>query len=207
MKPTTAGFFGVKVSKAGLPVQDATDKQLIYKDDYSTKTYYDNFNSRMLEGLLPDGTYGIWVSAPNVDVASADPNIPGQLVFDSNRDILKIVQSGVYNYTIPIGAAGIADSYSVDIVNHNQPTAPLVMGTILTNDDGILSSLPRVDGNIAAGVITGRGSFGIFFNVNLSITATTVRLLFQFVRNGSGNAIHPSGSVRYYILQETAATS
>lgn len=64
-------FYGEKVSKPGIPVHQASDKQLVYKNNFSTQTYYDETNSRMLIGLLPDGNYGIVISRPGVDVESA----------------------------------------------------------------------------------------------------------------------------------------
>lgn len=64
-------FFGQKVSRLGINVNNAADNQLILKDDFSTRTYYDgNGVPRILIGLLPDGTYGIVVSLPNIDVTS-----------------------------------------------------------------------------------------------------------------------------------------
>lgn len=69
---TQGNFFGIKVSKPGINVGQATDTQLVLKDDYSTRTYYDQSGlARILIGLLPDGTYGIAVSRPGVDVTSA----------------------------------------------------------------------------------------------------------------------------------------
>ena len=64
------GFFGVKVSKPGVNVTKAGPKDLVYSNDYSTTAYYDNSNSRILIGLLPDGTYGIVISKVGVDVTS-----------------------------------------------------------------------------------------------------------------------------------------
>ncbi len=64
-------FFGIKVSKEGIPVNNASDKQLIFKNDFSTTTYYDQTNSRIMIGRLPDGTYGIAVSLPGVNVEDA----------------------------------------------------------------------------------------------------------------------------------------
>lgn len=115
----TNNFFGVKVSKAGIPVNQASDKQLIYKDDFSTKTYFDQTNSRMIEGLLPDGTYGLWVSSPGVDVATADPDVPGQLIFNSNQNVLKITLSGSTSITTAIAAP------TTVTVPHNLGYAPL----------------------------------------------------------------------------------
>lgn len=100
-------FFGIKVSKDGIPVNKASDKQLIYKDDYSTKTYYDATNSRMLEGLLPDGSYGLWVSTPGIDVTTADPDVPGQLIFNSNQNVFKIAKKIITTIpSFPITVAG-----------------------------------------------------------------------------------------------------
>src|SRR5260221_9771691 len=84
---STNNFFGIKVSKDGIPVQNASDNQLIYKDNFSSKTYFDQTNSRMIEGLLPDGSYGMWVSKPGYDVITATGD---QLVFNSNQNIFKI---------------------------------------------------------------------------------------------------------------------
>lgn len=53
---------GVKVSKEGVKVGSADDNQLIYKDDFSTRTWYDDNNDRILLGKLPDGTYGMVIS-------------------------------------------------------------------------------------------------------------------------------------------------
>lgn len=86
-------FFGIKVSKAGIPVSHASDSQLIYKSDYSTSTWYDNagnvamqqgttsngttisiFNGGVEQiriGLLPDGTYGMVITKPGISVTQA----------------------------------------------------------------------------------------------------------------------------------------
>lgn len=52
---------------------------------------------RVCIGALPDGSYGMWVSAPGVDVMTiTDPLDSNQLTFNSNwTDIAKVHQSGV----------------------------------------------------------------------------------------------------------------
>lgn len=95
------GFFGQKVSRPGINVNSAGDNELILKDDYTTRTYYDASGNVVLElgqldngnyglastngqitvaqdgviriiiGLLPDGTYGMAISKPGIDVNSA----------------------------------------------------------------------------------------------------------------------------------------
>ena len=62
---------GIKVSKIGKEVTTAPDSDLSYKDDFSTITYFDATNPRILIGLLPDGTYGIAISKPGIDVRTA----------------------------------------------------------------------------------------------------------------------------------------
>lgn len=64
-------FFGIKVSKPGINVANASDNNLVLKDDYSTRTYYDQSGSaRILFGLLPDGSYGLVISKTGVDVTT-----------------------------------------------------------------------------------------------------------------------------------------
>lgn len=117
MNPTN-NFFGIKVSKNGIPVNQASDKQLVYKDDFSTKTYFDTLDARMVEGLLPDGTYGLWVSKPGFDVSDPNAANDGTLVFNSNQDILKIVNT--FTVTVPAvtatsGSSAFTSSQDIDL--------------------------------------------------------------------------------------------
>lgn len=66
---STNNFFGIKISKPGVNVSSAGDNELVLKDDYSTRTYYDQTGeARILLGLLPDGTYGLVISKSGFDV-------------------------------------------------------------------------------------------------------------------------------------------
>ena len=119
-----SSFFGIKVSKPGINVNSAGDNQLVYKDDYSTKTYYDDTNSRIVEGLLPDGNYGMWVSAPGQDVTTADPSSPSQLVFNSNQQTFKVVQSGQGNFpTASVGNSAFYNNFVT--IPHNLGYVPI----------------------------------------------------------------------------------
>ena len=60
-------FFGQKVSKAGKNVYNASDNDLIYKNDYSTQTFY-NSNGSLSFGLNTDGTYGMQTLDPNGNI-------------------------------------------------------------------------------------------------------------------------------------------
>lgn len=54
-------FFGVKVSKPGINVNNASDSQLIYKNDYSTQTFYGT-TGNIGFGVLADGNLGMQVT-------------------------------------------------------------------------------------------------------------------------------------------------
>jgi hypothetical protein len=95
-------FFGTKVSKPGVPVGRATDKQLIFKDDFNTKTWYDNTNVRMIEGLLPDGSYGMIASKPGFDATTAAPS---QIAFTSALGSLVVAYST--NETVTLLNSGV----------------------------------------------------------------------------------------------------
>lgn len=57
-----AQFFGTKVSRQGIPVQQASDSQLLYKNDLdnSIQTWYNSAGSvAMQQGKLTGGAYGL----------------------------------------------------------------------------------------------------------------------------------------------------
>lgn len=210
MPPTgTNNFFGIKVSKSGLPVQNASDKQLVYKDDFSTKTYFDQTNSRMLEGLLPDGSYGLWVSSPGVDVTTADPSLPGQLSFNSSNDTFQVLISGTTN--IPgavLAAGGLAWNYVS--VPHNLGFAPIVQAYISTTvavsiGTSIASfvALPINSDNFLDDVTGDTGSpFYIFATAD---TQNVYFSYFYFAANPGAGATIPSFPVQYYLVNVSTA--
>lgn len=71
MPPDSANnFFGIKVSKTGVPVQNASDNQLIYKSDFSTDTWFGTNSAIMQQGSFDNGTYGLRILDSNGDVVS-----------------------------------------------------------------------------------------------------------------------------------------
>lgn len=188
-------FFGIKVSKQGIPVQNASDNQLIYKDNFSTKTFYDTNNSRMLEGLLPDGTYGLWVSQPGSNVTDGS-----NLIFNSNQDIFSIIQSGTIQ--VPIGV----DETNITTIPHNLGFTPIIMAFIndidLTGFGGDTNGAYPLPGFIEAsigGVTAGVVTFGQWMFPTVDDNNAYIITL-----NATGT---PSNTqiVTYYLLQQTAA--
>jgi hypothetical protein len=100
-------------------VTTATPKDLVYQNDYTTTTYYDSNNSRILIGQLPDGSYGMQVSLPEVDVTTATPS---QLLLNSNQNIFKIIGTGVMQQTV------IGGDYEEVKQPHGLGFAPIVIG-------------------------------------------------------------------------------
>lgn len=148
-------FFGLKVSKPGLPVASASDKQLVYKDDFSTKTYYDNTNIRMIEGLLPDGSYGMIASKAGSDATTASP---AQVAFSTSLgsfivgysttdtvvvgpgDGVSVPQIVSKNYTHNLGLLGLVFITGFDAV---PPGAALLLSQInaFTNSQRVSATL------------------------------------------------------------------
>lgn len=60
--------FGIKVSKPGIDVTEASDDDLLFKNDFATEFWYNDTNNYRQDGLLPDGRYGFAIAAPGNDV-------------------------------------------------------------------------------------------------------------------------------------------
>lgn len=197
MPPSNQGFYGIKVSKTGIPVNDASDRQLVYKDDYSTKTYYDNSSARMLEGLLPDGTYGLWVSKPGFDVRTASAT---QLVFNSGQNVFKIITTATDTITATwVGASPGPIQTFTKVIAHGQSITPAILafGNYPSAAAGSYSSLPvtvsRFSGTVNA----------LVTDSELSILVDAVNITFRV--NLTSNVNSGNWAFRYYLLQESAA--
>jgi hypothetical protein len=102
-------FFGQRVSKPGVNVTKAGPTDLVYQNDYTTTTYYDNSNSRILIGQLPNGSYGMEVSLPGHDVTTASAQ---QLAFSSSFASLVSVFSQSGTEVIAAGQTVVLGPFS-----------------------------------------------------------------------------------------------
>lgn len=185
MPPTdNNNFFGIKVSKFGVPVQNATDNELVYKDDFSTKTYFDSTTARIVEGLLPDGSYGMWVSKPGFDVRTASGD---QLIFNSSQNIFKILLDATYTLNTST-TSGV-----IRTIAHNLGFLPVAMvylelpASIFGGSSAASTMLPWSNGGTNNPLIE-----WYVDNTNLYLTST---------KDTSGNSPY---TIHYYLLQETA---
>jgi hypothetical protein len=198
MPPTSSkSFFGIKVSKFGVPVNQATDQNLIYKDNFSTKTYFDNTTARIIEGLLPDGTYGMLVSKVGFDVRTATGT---NLVFNSNQDIFKIVSKVSMNLSIVTTGTGTAVGSTS--TPHNLSYTPAYMAFI-TIDSALaaLSSTGTTNGPNPF-IISPATSGGAKINALFSVTVDATNINFGGQLSVGGSATY-SNSATVYLLQET----
>jgi hypothetical protein len=117
MQPTSNvnNFFGQKVSQPGIPVNKANDSQLLYKNDFSTQTFYDQFgNAQVVIGLQIDGSYGFRAALPNNDA-----NTSNNLAFNSTQI------SGQLKYpAITVAAGSAVDYLYYDEIAHNYGFVP-----------------------------------------------------------------------------------
>jgi len=113
-------FFGQKVSRQGINVLNATDNQLIYKNDYTTTLYYNQSGvpSVLLGTRTITGEQGLFVSKTGIDVTKATNN---QLIFNSNSDTLQVVDNG----QVAIPAVGTSSTQTVNY-SHNLGYIPIV---------------------------------------------------------------------------------
>jgi len=177
MNPNTAqSFYGQKLSKQGINVANASDKQLLWKDDYNNnvKTWYDGSNSRILQGKLPDGSYGMWVSKPGTDVSSANTS---QLIFNSNQDIFKIVKkttTSVPSFTTTYNGSNTSG------------------GTLLTIAHG-LSFTPIVDIYVQAQLWNLSSSLiaSSYIRLPIFISGSSTQILNSYWFPGTGGNVYP----------------
>lgn len=204
MNPPTGNpsFFGQKVSKPGVNVLNASPTDLVYQNDYTTTTYYDSSNSRILLGQLPDGTYGMWVSEPGVDVTSASAS--SGLIFDSGNDIFRIVQNESGTISVPNLVDG---PFYVD-TPHNLGFIPAVtafgapsangQNQLWGSPQGFYQAFPVYSYTIVSGRVVEDAFMSVW------VDAEKVRVA---VFPGTDTAGEGTWSYNYYVLAQTATVS
>lgn len=108
-------FFGVKISQTGVPVNQATDKQLTYKLDYNTgtQTFFGQNGNTINFGTNPDGSIGMNAQ-----------NSSGQVLFELNgvtwfwfdqngKNIMQVGQlpDGTFGWAVAVPGQNVADSF------------------------------------------------------------------------------------------------
>lgn len=198
-------FFGQKVSKPGINVNNAGDNELIYKNDYNRQIYYNSSGvPTVLTGLrtanqnnnIDSNEQGFFVSQPGIDVTQATDN---QLIFNSSQNIFKIVGSGTLTLISP---DPLHSNTTVTVAfAHNLGYVPAFLGFITGSQylgsDVYLQTPYTVTANIVSGTPE---------PITYSLSAD-ISNIYANVYNGGGVGISGVGTTtfKYYLLQETAS--
>ena len=109
-----ANFFGVKVSKPGVNVNNASDNDLLYKNDYNTTTYYTAAGTLEF-GTLTDGTLGL-SSADSSGFVLFEMNGSTWYWYDKNtgKNVMQVglLPDGTYGWAVATPGNNVSDAYS-----------------------------------------------------------------------------------------------
>lgn len=166
------------------------DVTQIFKDDNGTR--------RVLLGKGADGFYGLKVSQEGADVFTADDD---ELIFNSNQNVFKIVQTGTLilpQYTTPNPGAGNFGSGQTILasVSHGLGYIPAAVA-FLEFSSGLRAPLPYV----AHG---GSGASATSHSYIPVISSSAFRIDFNHLDYGANSLSFADVVVRYYLLQESA---
>lgn len=135
---------------------------------------------------------GFYVSKPNIDVtANTDP---AQLIFNSNQNMLKIVQTGIA--TIP--AVPGASQRSQVTVFHNLGFVPAVIAYVNFPSQSL--QLPYID----PGSVATAGNINFLIDV---LKITTTQIIFESLAYSGGSSGLNALPIKYYLMQETASAT
>lgn len=148
--------------------------------------------TRFLIGPRTDGVIAAEASQSNVDVLTATDS---QLTFSSRFKSFKIVDTNVISLTSP-NAAG---SSTFQNVTHTLGYNPMVWAFVSFSPGG--TGFPLVYNEVElVGANTGKVKFQIGFE---TVAGNTITFYYRDITSASSNTVY----IRYYIVQETAATT
>jgi len=117
MTPQSNTFFGQKVSQPGVNVNHATDNQLLYKNDYSSQTFYGT-NGNITFGAFTSSITGNQVQGQQIVDSSGNVTFEQdgqtQYWFDGNGyNIMQVglLPDGTYGWVVATPGTNVADSY------------------------------------------------------------------------------------------------
>jgi hypothetical protein len=160
--------------------------------------------NRIQLGKQPDGTYGLKVSQPGIDVLTATDD---QLVFNSNNNLFKITLSGELDISVPVIPSGTDWSFAGASIDHDLGYSPMIIafvtydspqsvGTYTTRlfGTGIVNALSVSGSGVTIGYVSQEeiSANEFYINVNWKIS------------NGTLLAAPPfTAKLRYYCLTTT----
>lgn len=211
MNPTT--FFGRKISKTGVNVTQATDNQLVLKEDYNegNTIYYDASGiPNVLIGLRPlTNVRGFYVSKPGIDVTKATDD---ELIFNSQQDTFKVVLSSTTAIPLENMTAGNTVMNTITIP-HGLSFIPILdayaLVTYFVSLDGSTVVPIQVYTSLPYNGFSGIPDSSIEkYSIIAGVDDTNIYIsyFYQTTSSGSGGTGYnfPTTPIRYYLRQETA---
>lgn len=200
------GFFGQKVSLPNVNVNSAGDNQLILKDTYNQRIYYDaDGTPTVLLGQRESVTpiqLGLFVSQPGIDVTQATDE---QLIFNSGQDVFKIVGTGTIttsSYSITDPGVGTYNNFggTNQFIEFDLDFVPGFIGFVQANSS-VEFPVPWI--SMATG---GSGTGFTLRTIQMFIIGDRLEVSDITLATGTSVAMSVTGlPVRYYLIQETAA--
>lgn len=208
--PNQQPFFGRKISTVGTNVTQATDNQLVLKEDYNTGTtiYYDTSGiPNVILGKRPlSGLRGLYVSRSGIDVTLAADS---QLLFNSDQDIFKIVFEGTT--TIPTMNLSSQVVWQTITIPHGLNFIPIMdiyaQVNYLTWPNGVSAGSTTVPAYVPLPYNgNGVGNISYDYYIDAAITSTNIYITYYYsAGTTSGPIIFPETPIKYYLLQETSS--
>lgn len=156
--------------------------KLPYDGGYGVLIYDRNGVPSIVSGILPDGTTGMKIAKPGINVLTATND---QLAFNSAQNTLKVV------YTSPVvSIPSSGTDTSIVTIPHGLSFTPSMMG--YGSLGGLYQPLPSIALNLPAGTVSAI--------VSMLVDATNVYLSAVY----PGSTVPSGNSVKYYLLQETS---
>lgn len=208
--PAQQPFYGRKISKKGVNVTQATDKQLILKEDYDAGNtlYYDiNGNPSVLLGTrqansvngIGKSQQGFFVSQSGINVTSATDS---QLIFNSGNDVFKIVKTFTMSLKVVVTVTNNV-AYNVTTLPHGLTYSPAYLAYI-TLDPVVAADGANTNGQIITPAMvfgTLGSNVSLFSMSTVSVNGTTI--FFDTQLGGFYPAATYNFSAKVYLLQET----
>lgn len=189
----------------GLNITDSNNASIsvgINNDGNVQLLFNDSQTNRLLIGKNNSGQEVVWISPTGVDVTTADPNQPNQLIFNSNQNIFKIVKTG----TVTIPGTGNQSPFAAGAtgltIAHNLGFAPAFHAYALVPIVPV-GGFPPVSVWNQAFPTGGADASGMTYNLQCGTDANNIYFV-DFWSNNSNSAPVSSFSVTYYLYASTA---
>lgn len=166
---------------------DTSNGAYVTTKDASILVNDGNTNVVQLGSLGTSGQYGLKVAKPGFDVTTTTND---NLIFNSNQNALKVVQSG--EITMPSTTLAAGGLTSV-VVSHNLGYVPATL--VYGRQVSVYFPLPRNIGMTSSG--------GFLMSTAMLVVENDTTDMYIILRAGAAGTYGPF-EFKYYILQETA---